>query len=65
MKRMFAVKIKDWRILGISKARLAKPPQTELPPMFVATENNVADDEIEVVDDSTAPGSSKESANKK
>ena len=33
--------------------------------MFVATETNVADDEIEVVDDNMAPASSKESGNKR
>ena len=33
------------------KTRPAKPPKTEPPPMFVATETNVADDAIEVVDD--------------
>ena len=32
--------------------------------MFVATETNVADDEIEVVHDNMAPASSKESGNK-
>ena len=33
--------------------------------MFAATETNVADDAIEVVVDSTAPGSSRESGNKR
>ena len=33
--------------------------------MFAATETNVADDAIEVEYDSTAPGSSKESGNKR
>ena len=46
------------------KTSSAKPPKTELPPMFAATETNVVDDAIEVVVDSTAPGSSKESGNK-
>ena len=33
--------------------------------MFAATKTNVADDEIEVEDDSTAPKSSKESDNER
>ena len=33
--------------------------------MFVATETNVADNAIELVDDRTAPGSRKESGNKR
>ena len=47
------------------KTRPAKPPKTKPPPIIVATETNVANDAIEVVDDSTAPGSSKESGNKR
>ena len=66
MIKIFAVKIKDWRILGSLKTRAAKPPKTEPPPIFVATKTNVADDTIEMVDDSrTTPGSSKESGNKR
>ena len=38
---------------------------SEPPPMFAATKTDVADDSIEVEDDSTAAGSSKESGNKK
>ena len=38
---------------------------SEPPPMFAATETNVADDAIEVAVDSTAPGSSRESGNKR
>ena len=45
--------------------RPAKPPKIEPPPMFAATETNVADDAIEVEHDSTAPGSIKESGNKR
>ena len=47
------------------KTRPAKPPKTEPLPMFVATEINVADDAIVGIDYSTAPGSSKESGNKR
>ena len=47
------------------KTRPAKPPKTEPPPMFVATEINVTDDAIVGVDHSTAPGSSKENGNKR
>ena len=43
---------------------LAKLPKTEPAPMFAVTETNIADDVIEVEDDSTAPGSSKKSGNK-
>ena len=64
-KRMFTVKFKDWRILGISKTRPAKPPKTKPPAIFVATKTNVANDAIEVVDDSKAPASSKKSGNKR
>ena len=42
----------------------AKLPKTEPAPMFAVTETNIADDVIEVEDDSMAPGSSKESGNK-
>ena len=42
----------------------AKLPKTEPAPMFAVTETNIADDVIEVEDDSTGPGSSKESGNK-
>ena len=42
-----------------------KPPKTEPPPMFTATKTNVADDGIEVEDNSATPGSSKESGNKR
>ena len=42
---MFAVKIEDWRILGIS----AKPPKTKRPPRFATTKTNIADDAVEVV----------------
>ena len=47
------------------KTRSAKPPKVEPPPLFAATETNVADDAIKVEDDNTAHGSSKESSNKR
>ena len=47
------------------KTRPAEPPKTKPSPMFVATETNVADKAIEVVVDSKAPGSGKESRNKR
>ena len=47
------------------KTRTAKTPKTEPSPVFTATKTNVADDAIEVVDDSMALGSSKESTNKR
>ena len=62
---MFAVKIKIEGFWASLKTRPAKPLKTELPPMFAATKTNVVDDAIEVEDDSTAPGSSKESGNKR
>ena len=48
---MFAVKVKDWRILGISKNEASKITKAEPPPMSVAMKTNVASDAIEVVDD--------------
>ena len=47
------------------KTTPAKPPKTEPLPVFTATETNVADDAIEEEDDSTTPGSSRESGNKR
>ena len=47
------------------KTRPANSPKAEPPPMFVATETNVADNAIELVDDRTTPGSRKESGNKR
>ena len=65
MKRIFAVRIEDWRILGISENEASdKPPKIEPPAMFAITKTNVADDAIEVEDDSTAHGSGKERDNR-
>ena len=47
------------------KTRAAKAPKTKPPPIIVATKTNVAYDAIEVVDNRTAPGSSKESGSKR
>ena len=50
---------------GVSvKKRPVKPPKTESSPILTTTKTDVADDAIEVEDDSTEPGSSKESCNK-
>ena len=62
---MFAVKVKDWRILGISKNEASKITKAEPPPMSVAMKTNVASDAIEVVDDRMVPGSRKDNGNKR
>ena len=50
---------------GVSlEKRPAKPPKTESFSILATTKTDVADDAIEVEDDSTEPGSSKESCNK-
>ena len=65
MKRIFAARIEDWRILGISENEVSdKPPKIEPPAMFAITKTNVADDAIEVEDDSTTHGSGKERDNR-
>ena len=57
-------KLKTGGFWASLKTMPAKLPKTESAPMFAVTETNIADDVIEVEDDSMAPGSSKESGNK-
>ena len=64
-KECFQLKSKIGGFRTSVKMRPAKLSKTKPPPIIVATKTNVADDAIEVVDDSTAPGSSKEIGNKK
>ena len=62
-KIISAIIIKDWRILSLSSK--ASETTKDRAPMFVATKAYVADYAVEVVDDSTTPGSSQENGKNK